>query len=648
MALSFLFLTLSLLLSSASAAIREYNFTVGWLITNPDGQFLRPTIGINGQWPIPRIEADVGDRIIINVKNDLGNQTTSLHFHGLYQIGTNHMDGVGGVTQCPIPPGFTFQYDFNITQPGTYWYHSHVNGQYPDGLRGPLIVHDPKNPYADLYDEELVLTLSDWYHDQMPGLIKKFMSVTNPTGAEPVPQAPLMNDKQNDTIAVEPGKTYFLRIVNMGAFAAQYFWIEGHTFRIIEVDGIYTEPTEASMLYVTSAQRYGVLLTTKNETDSNFAIVGSMDQDLFDAIPKGLNPNVTSYLVYDDSKPLPTPKEIESFEPFDDFGLVPTDGEELYEDPDLVVQLDVVMDNLGDGKNYAFFSGITYVPPKVPSLYTALTTGDLAAHPSIYGPNTHSYVLSHNQTVEIVLNNQDSGKHPFHFHGHVFQTIVRSEDEAGDYDSALVLNGTVDLPRVPMRRDTILVRPNGHVVMRFKANNPGVWLFHCHIEWHIESGLIMTFVESPLTLQHQLADKIPANHWAACAANDPPYLVAGNAAGLTENLLDVSEAPAPHAPLPDGFTTKGIVAMTFSILAGLLGIATVAWYGMGEMGTIEKEKEKAKIARLTSAVIGAGEQEHHAKEAAASIVVGNGHDQTSYGTRDTTAPHTASGGNGGD
>lgn len=116
MALSFLFLTLSLLLSSASAAIREYNFTVGWLITNPDGQFLRPTIGINGQWPIPRIEADVGDRIIINVKNDLGNQTTSLHFHGLYQIGTNHMDGVGGVTQCPIPPGFTFQYDFNVRQ----------------------------------------------------------------------------------------------------------------------------------------------------------------------------------------------------------------------------------------------------------------------------------------------------------------------------------------------------------------------------------------------------------------------------------------------------------------------------------------------------------------------------------------------------
>ncbi len=72
-----------------------------------------------------------------------------------------------------------------VTQPGTYWYHSHESGQYPDGFRGPLIIHDPENPYADLFDEELVLTLSDWYHEQMPSLISKFVSVTNPTGAEP-------------------------------------------------------------------------------------------------------------------------------------------------------------------------------------------------------------------------------------------------------------------------------------------------------------------------------------------------------------------------------------------------------------------------------------------------------------------------------
>lgn len=123
-----------------------------------------------------------------------------------------------------------------------------------------------------------MLTLSDWYHDQMPPLLKKFISVANPTGAEPVPDGALMNDRQNLTLPVEPGKTYMFRMVNMGAFAGQYLWFEGHTMRIVEVDGIYTEPAEAEMIYLAAAQRYSVLVTMKNATESNFAIVSSMDQ----------------------------------------------------------------------------------------------------------------------------------------------------------------------------------------------------------------------------------------------------------------------------------------------------------------------------------------------------------------------------------
>jgi iron transport multicopper oxidase len=115
----------------------------------------------------------------------------------------------------------------------------------------------------------------------MPDLLSTFISVTNPTGAEPVPNAALMNDTQNLTISVQPGKTYKFRIVNMAAFAAQYLWFEGHSMKIVEVDGIYTEPADADMLYITAAQRYSVLLTTKNDTSTNFAIVGSMDQVSF-------------------------------------------------------------------------------------------------------------------------------------------------------------------------------------------------------------------------------------------------------------------------------------------------------------------------------------------------------------------------------
>jgi iron transport multicopper oxidase len=68
------------------------------------------------------------------------------------------------------------------------------------------------------------------------------------------------------------------RIINMGAFASQYFWIEGHTMQIVEVDGIYTQEAAADMIYLTAAQRYSVLVTTKNDTSANFAYVSSMDE----------------------------------------------------------------------------------------------------------------------------------------------------------------------------------------------------------------------------------------------------------------------------------------------------------------------------------------------------------------------------------
>lgn len=111
----------------------------------------------------------------------------------------------------------------------------------------------------------------------MATLLPTFMSKNNPTGAEPVPKAVLMNETQNLTISVEPNKTYMFRVLNIGAFAGQYVWIEGHTMRIIEVDGIYTEAAEAEMVYIAAAQRVSFLLTTKNDTSANFPIISSMD-----------------------------------------------------------------------------------------------------------------------------------------------------------------------------------------------------------------------------------------------------------------------------------------------------------------------------------------------------------------------------------
>jgi len=102
---------------------------------------------------------------------------------------------------------------------------------------------------------------------------------------------------------------------------------------------------------------------------------------------------------------MPEPAAVDSLDPFDDFTLVPVDKKPLLRDADQTITFDVVMDNLGDGRPYAFFNNITWVKPKVPTLYTVMSTGEAAANPLVYGEFSHSFVLDRHQVVEIVVNN---------------------------------------------------------------------------------------------------------------------------------------------------------------------------------------------------------------------------------------------------
>jgi iron transport multicopper oxidase len=128
---------------------------------NPDGLFARKVVGINGKWPLPVIEVDKGDQLVVNMYNGLGDKNASIHFHGMYQNTTNEMDGASMITQCPIIPGSSFTYNFTVNQNGTYWYHCHTDFCYPDGYRQALIVHDDGAYFANEYEEEFTITLSD-------------------------------------------------------------------------------------------------------------------------------------------------------------------------------------------------------------------------------------------------------------------------------------------------------------------------------------------------------------------------------------------------------------------------------------------------------------------------------------------------------
>jgi iron transport multicopper oxidase len=219
----------------------------------------------------------MGDTIKLTMTNNLGNESTAIHLHGIVQRNTTYADGPAMVTQCPVQPGAQFVYEFKVTQPGTYWYHAHIGGQYIDGFRGPIIVTDVNAPYR--VDQEYALTLSDLYHAQAPGLINYYQSVNNANnnnGAEPVPNSILINEAQNVKFTIVPGKKYLFRIINMGAFTPQYLQFDQHDMTIVEIDGVYTQPYTVSQLFITVAQRYGVIITAKADNSQNFAIKASM------------------------------------------------------------------------------------------------------------------------------------------------------------------------------------------------------------------------------------------------------------------------------------------------------------------------------------------------------------------------------------
>ena len=98
-----------------------YNWSIDWVIRNPDNAFPRPVIGINGQWPCPQIDVNLGDHLVVNIYNNLGNESTGLHWHGINQYGHAQMDGSAGTAQCPVPPNSSFTYSFPVSGYHSCW-----------------------------------------------------------------------------------------------------------------------------------------------------------------------------------------------------------------------------------------------------------------------------------------------------------------------------------------------------------------------------------------------------------------------------------------------------------------------------------------------------------------------------------------------
>src|SRR5262249_26321868 len=154
--------------AAADSAPREvvHDFTVRAVTRRPwpDGVAKKGgMILVNDSLPGPTIRAREGDTIVVRVRNTLPEGTT-IHWHGMTQLGTWQMDGVANVSQEPIPPGQTFEYRFKAEPAGTHLWHSHAGVQYGEGMFGMLVVDAVDDPYRGDYDVEQVVCINDWFH----------------------------------------------------------------------------------------------------------------------------------------------------------------------------------------------------------------------------------------------------------------------------------------------------------------------------------------------------------------------------------------------------------------------------------------------------------------------------------------------------
>ncbi|KAJ6566436.1 laccase [Mycena capillaripes] len=466
-----------------TASVEVYNKAI-----SPDG-YKRTAVLADGTFPGPLITGKKGDRFRLNIVNKLEEEDmltdTSIHWHGLFQKGTNYMDGPAYINQCPITTGHSFLYDFHVPdQAGTFWYHSHLSTQYCDGLRGAMVVYDSNDPAKNMYDvddESTVITLADWYH---------YNSFHAPKAQTPFPNSTLINGlgryengplSDLAVINVSYGKRYRFRLVSISCEPAFMFSVDQHSMTIIEVDGVNHQPLVVDALEIFAGQRYSFVLTA-NQRVSNYWIRSQpTQQGQYQGFANGTNSAILRYAGAPKDEPssrsvIKTPLVETALHP-----LVPSPapGKRFAGGADVNLRLNITFNTTGGA--YAI-NGATFVPPNVPVLLQILSGAHKAQE---LLPKGSVYALPPNKVVEVSIPGGSIGSpHPFHLHGHAFHVVRSAGNSTYNWDN-------------PVIRDVTSTGSSTEdlTTFRFVTDNAGPWFLHCHIDWHLSIGLAVVFAE---------------------------------------------------------------------------------------------------------------------------------------------------------
>lgn len=426
------------------------------------------TLAYNDQLPGPLIRAGVGDEIAVTVDNGL-DHATSVHWHGIAL--RNDMDGAAPAVPN-IEPGSSFTYRFSSPYPGTYWAHPHTGLDTDYGLYVPVIIDDPAEPGR--YDAEWIVMLDDWTSGvgtspekifkglrsmgmgggSMPGMpgMPGMGGMGSMPGVGGAGRSDLLGGDGGDVsypyylvngripaaasvFTVKPGQRIRIRIINAAADTAFRVALAGHRMTVTHTDGFPVVPTDVDAVLLGMGERYDVIVTAG---DGVFPLVASAEGK--DAVARALLSTGAGSAPDANFRP---PQLVGRIGTVDTFTATP----------------EVQLPTNSDVALHARLSGTMMH-------YDWMINGRPYDH-------TVPLTVHQGQHATLTFANETMMWHPMHLHGHTYQ-VIKADGSAGP------------------RKDTVIVTPMQTVSVRLVADNPGIWMLHCHNGYHMDAGMMTT------------------------------------------------------------------------------------------------------------------------------------------------------------
>jgi len=440
--------------AGAAPATRSFTLTPGAARAQlvPEEYGATDVWAYNGVVPGPEFRVRQGERVRIRVRNGLGDPTT-VHWHGLRLA--NEMDGVPWLTQSPIEPNDEFIYEFDAVDAGTFWYHPHFKSaeQIGRGLYGALVVEETEPLYVD---QDLTLLLDDWRLARTAQIVEDFGNRHDSSHGGRIGNTVTVNGRFQPDIPVAAGERLRLRLVNAANARILQLAMPSHAIQIIAIDGQPVTPhTPANdRIILGPAMRVDILVDMTGKPDQRYALTDDYYSDqpreiaAFAYTAKPAREQVLDSAPALPSNPIAEPdlrRAIRHHVAFEGGAMGTMAG--------------AMMDGKWQDIREMVHAGVFW------SINGVATTGHLL-EPMLS--------FSRGESVVLTLENQTTWPHPIHLHGHSFRVIARNGQPT------------------PHRewQDTILIDPGDTAQIAFVADNPGDWMFHCHILEHQASGMM--------------------------------------------------------------------------------------------------------------------------------------------------------------